>query len=338
MLVKNPSESKNLSKIFKNLNNIQNDPSIENAFKTQPKSSLSDKADILNSQYTASASSLSGDEFSSLVNADDYTDDEDDDELMSSDSDDDLGGVYGRNVHSEFGLPMARIPSKESSIDLSRKIGIRSSNWKRKEVKKDQEQSLKYLEQAEKPRDYVESSWNRIPVIYEIIDFYSNQTNIQMCVTISLVLRDFITISESQLEQWTYSYLDLLHRFKLWTVSARIIRDSPIPKIRSLNQESTFIHTACYNCHGTRQKIIRSVSHIPNSPGPKIGEVSQNGWICDRCLKVTTICSLCRLLVKGLYVWSQGCSHGGHAACLEEWFKTETSCPAGCGYVCFLTV
>jgi hypothetical protein len=40
--------------------------------------------------------------------------------------------------------------------------------------------------------------------------------------------------------------------------------------------------------------------------------------------------------VKGLYVWCQGCNHGGHLAHMRDWFAKEKSCATGCGHTCVL--
>ena len=40
--------------------------------------------------------------------------------------------------------------------------------------------------------------------------------------------------------------------------------------------------------------------------------------------------------VRGLYVWCQGCNHGGHLEHMREWFNNEAMCPTGCGHSCTL--
>lgn len=40
--------------------------------------------------------------------------------------------------------------------------------------------------------------------------------------------------------------------------------------------------------------------------------------------------------MKGLYVWCQGCNHGGHLVHMKEWFATEKLCATGCGHTCVL--
>ena len=45
---------------------------------------------------------------------------------------------------------------------------------------------------------------------------------------------------------------------------------------------------------------------------------------------------MCNTAVRGLYVWCQGCGHGGHLEHLRGWFANHTECPAGCGHQCQL--
>jgi len=40
------------------------------------------------------------------------------------------------------------------------------------------------------------------------------------------------------------------------------------------------------------------------------------------------------LPVKGVYMWCQGCAHGGHLQHIISWFDQHQLCPAGCGHCC----
>ncbi|ELR18207.1 WD domain, Gbeta repeat-containing protein [Acanthamoeba castellanii str. Neff] len=44
----------------------------------------------------------------------------------------------------------------------------------------------------------------------------------------------------------------------------------------------------------------------------------------------------CHQIVKGIYVWCQGCGHGGHIQHMYEWFekKKQAVCPAACAHLC----
>lgn len=48
----------------------------------------------------------------------------------------------------------------------------------------------------------------------------------------------------------------------------------------------------------------------------------------------TKTCAICRQTVKGIYVWCQGCGHGGHPEHFQEWFKASNHCPSGCRHLC----
>ena len=47
-----------------------------------------------------------------------------------------------------------------------------------------------------------------------------------------------------------------------------------------------------------------------------------------------TSCAICRLPVRGTYVWCQGCGHGGHFDHMSQWFSTQSLCPTGCMHNC----
>ena len=57
---------------------------------------------------------------------------------------------------------------------------------------------------------------------------------------------------------------------------------------------------------------------------------------CEQGTQAT--CCVCQLPARGLYVWCQGCGHGGHVECMRGWFAHEIECPAGCGHRCQLRV
>jgi hypothetical protein len=43
---------------------------------------------------------------------------------------------------------------------------------------------------------------------------------------------------------------------------------------------------------------------------------------------------VCHAVVKGLFVWCQGCGHGGHVLHIRRWLEKRAACPAGCGHKC----
>ncbi|KAJ3148061.1 WD repeat-containing protein 24 [Geranomyces variabilis] len=166
--------------------------------------------------------------------------------------------------------------------------------------------------------DVVLPRWNHDPVVHDALSYYAEQGNVQMCVTILLVLGDRIRVDEKMQELWFWSYIDLLHRFKLWIPATAVIRAAPVPSARARNQESTTIHTICNHCS---KPMIPAANGAPN-------------WACEHCGRLVNPCSFCHKTTKGLYVWCQGCTHGGHLECLTGWFSEELECCTGCGHQC----
>lgn len=160
-------------------------------------------------------------------------------------------------------------------------------------------------------------SWNFSDHVANVLQFYAEQGDVQMSVSILLVLGEKVryVVTESLQEQWFHSYLELLSRFKLWNIANEVIALSSLPAIYSLNQQSTTVHSLCAKCN----KFMSSV-----------------GWFCNNC-KEMTVCTICHQIVRGVYVWCQGCAHGGHLQHLQEWFKEKRQCPTGCGHLCEFT-
>ncbi len=125
--------------------------------------------------------------------------------------------------------------------------------------------------------------------------------------------------SVSTLENWFLSYIQLLQRFRLYNEAVQIIQQSPLKEIRSMSLNSTFYYSNCSNC---------SKALIPT-------EGTGACWVCRRCKAMATRCCVCHRRSRGMFVWCQGCAHGGHMACLRAWFKAgHMQCAIGCKHYC----
>ncbi|GFN78137.1 WD repeat-containing protein 24-like [Plakobranchus ocellatus] len=153
------------------------------------------------------------------------------------------------------------------------------------------------------------------PSIAEMICSLADQGDVQSAVSMLIVLGENIRpyIDEAFQECWFFSYIDLLARFELWSVSNTVIKQSRLLGVRSMNQVSTVYHTQCPKCS-------KACERAP--------------WLCDKCKQVTNICSICHQPVHGLMSWCQGCGHGGHMEHMQEWLEINPKCPAGCGHLC----
>lgn len=152
-------------------------------------------------------------------------------------------------------------------------------------------------------------------LVCDMLRFYAEQGDVQMAVSVLIVLGDRVRkdIDEQTQEHWYTSYIDLLQRFCLWNVSNQVVKLSTSRAISCLNQASTTLHVNCSHCKRP---------------------MSSRGWVCDRCHRCASMCAVCHHVVKGLFVWCQGCSHGGHLQHIMKWLEGSSHCPAGCGHLC----
>ncbi|KAF9916707.1 WD repeat-containing protein 24 [Lobosporangium transversale] len=167
----------------------------------------------------------------------------------------------------------------------------------------------------------IKRDWSHVETIRNLLEYYAEQGEVQMCVTILLVLANEKDLSEfSRSQQWFGSYIDLLSRFKLWSIATAVSQACKDPEIHTMNQDSTTIHTSCSSC------MKPLISRAPTSSG---------FWACDKCRKVLSSCSVCHMTVRGVFTWCTQCSHGFHLQHAQEWFSQSAECPTGCGHQCF---
>ncbi|XP_050714381.1 GATOR complex protein WDR24-like isoform X2 [Eriocheir sinensis] len=162
-------------------------------------------------------------------------------------------------------------------------------------------------------------AWDCGRLVVEMLYHYASQGDVQMAVTCIIVLGDRLKelLDADHVEHWFLSYIDLLQRFQLWNVANQVIQlAAGLPSVQQLNQQSTVVALQCGRCNQTLRK---------------------NSLLCRKCGRVSARCALCHGLVRGLFVWCQGCSHGGHLHHIKEWMATNRACPAGCGHLCEYT-
>ncbi|ESP01778.1 hypothetical protein LOTGIDRAFT_139155, partial [Lottia gigantea] len=159
---------------------------------------------------------------------------------------------------------------------------------------------------------------SNISTVVNILKQFAEQGDVQSTVSMLIVLGDKIRqhIDSELQETWFLSYIELLGYYELWTVSAEVIKLCHLSSVNSLNSQSTTIHTYCSQCSRPLMKA---------------------GWLCEKCKTVTNKCSLCHQTVKLMYIWCQGCCHGGHIEHIQDWFMKNKECPTGCGHHCEYT-
>lgn len=159
--------------------------------------------------------------------------------------------------------------------------------------------------------------WEPHQVLADCLTLQTEVGDVQTSVTILIVLgdkRNDLPINDYVYESWLFSYIDLLHRHQLWNEAARVTKLSWIRSVSNINEKSTSVHTNCGQCLK-----------------PLLGTA---GWYCCKCKSAeSSKCSVCHLVVRGLYAWCQGCSHGGHLEHIKQWFMNHSKCPQ-CGHLC----
>lgn len=98
--------------------------------------------------------------------------------------------------------------------------------------------------------------WKHESVVLELLNYYTEQVSghtklliqcsnnfsfackgdIQMCVTLYLVLEKYLHIDNERIEDWFTAYIELLHRFKLWTTATAIIKACKVQNVRERNE------------------------------------------------------------------------------------------------------
>ncbi|XP_044271447.1 GATOR complex protein WDR24 [Tribolium madens] len=160
--------------------------------------------------------------------------------------------------------------------------------------------------------------WDPSSIVLDALKHHAMLGDVQTAACVLIVLGDqrkcLNDLDESTQEHWLLGYIELLSRFQLWNIATQIIKLSWIPAVEQLNQQSTRFNTNCSKCSKALQRI---------------------GWLCDRCHSSQyASCSVCHQVVKGLYAWCQGCSHGGHLLHMKQWFAVNKMCPTGCRHLC----
>ncbi|KAG8231519.1 hypothetical protein J437_LFUL011557, partial [Ladona fulva] len=55
---------------------------------------------------------------------------------------------------------------------------------------------------------------------------------------------------------------------------------------------------------------------------------------CLYCKRLSLLCVICHVSVRGCSNFCLVCGHGGHMNHMNDWFAQEGLCPSGCGCRC----
>ncbi|KAJ8722349.1 hypothetical protein PYW08_004751 [Mythimna loreyi] len=161
------------------------------------------------------------------------------------------------------------------------------------------------------------------PLLAAALKLHAELGDVQTAAVVMLVLQEhrsdlFPYIDESLQEHWLLGYIELLQRHKLWNVATEVVRCAWLNSVWVMSQQSTSVAVCCGRC----------------------GRRTRPHAACDSChphlRHLPDLCAVCHQVVRGLYAWCQGCSHGGHLQHMRRWMDTHQLCPAGCGHQCQL--
>jgi WD repeat-containing protein 24 len=69
-----------------------------------------------------------------------------------------------------------------------------------------------------------------------------------MNVFLALTLKNKVNLTDIPIEEYTEAYIDLLHRYQLYSQATRLMHISSIKSIRDMNGENSTFYASCYNC------------------------------------------------------------------------------------------
>lgn len=126
--------------------------------------------------------------------------------------------------------------------------------------------------------------WSGVSNAVEMLYHMAEDGDVQTAVSLLLVLGDRVRhlLNESAVEHWILAYIDALSRCRLWNTAALVVK---LSQCESVQHRFDVYHTHCNLCSRALQR---------------------RGWLCDSCKTSTNTCSLCHLVVRGLYVWCRG--------------------------------
>ncbi|KAJ1562795.1 WD repeat-containing protein 24 [Nowakowskiella sp. JEL0078] len=112
------------------------------------------------------------------------------------------------------------------------------------------------------------AAWNAWGSVYDVLDFYLDEGNVQMCVSLLYIFRDRLPFPVDREEQLVWAYVDMLHRFQLWTPAVEVMRESNSESVRTKNQQLSIhlVITAGKNMETNIQLggVLEHYNQVPN--------------------------------------------------------------------------
>lgn len=191
----------------------------------------------------------------------------------------------------------------------------------------------------------VKVPWNPEDLIKHAVNYSSQQGDILMCATLSLLFENIYSkaIPHEKAEEYIYMYHESLLRDGYFNNAATVLRiaSETHEEFKKRGQTKTSVRTICCNCG----KVILNESSKERYKNQVTKEIREGEggeykmdfgfWYCDKCSKPRSGCCYCNEPIKGNTVGIVECGHEGHFGCFRSWFieQGQLECPA-CGVIC----
>ncbi|KAG3153813.1 hypothetical protein PI124_g11074 [Phytophthora idaei] len=134
----------------------------------------------------------------------------------------------------------------------------------------------------------------RDDVLKEVLEYYTEIGDLQSCVAITVVVGKVTSVEKVMGKAWLQHiymhYIDLLHQLQIYTTANELVANCSDQSIRQMNMKSTSVYFNCARCSKPLESAGPSELGVPVS-------------LCTSCSNAATLCSICQLPVRGLYVW-----------------------------------
>ena len=160
-------------------------------------------------------------------------------------------------------------------------------------------------------------SWNSIiipEILQHALERYRATNNLVLALALGSICLyathpEYLALVDTKAYvAWSASLLNILHRMKLWQLSAEFIFHTPLAEIRALSHSRTGVTLGCQRCQ-------------------KECEVGQ--YECSKCKAALAVCVLCGERVRGIFVACPACHQGGHLNHMRVWLSTHNNaCPS----------
>jgi Zinc-ribbon, C4HC2 type len=178
-------------------------------------------------------------------------------------------------------------------------------------------------------------------VIENLLRYYERLGDVQMLSTLVCVLRanadkgkrsqgSLFLSSEPECifryDSYIRKYADLLYGWGLLTLRAELLKN--------LNHSQDAKQIGGFEGQGeSRLDLLGDIAVSFKCPRcTNLSDIGTN--YCRSCRDFAFRCAICENAIRGLFTVCDKCGHGGHVNHVSEWFRTNESCPTGCGCKC----